>query len=184
MTDRAGQPPAPPRVLLIGYGNPGRLDDGLGPALAAAVEELRLPGVTVEADYQLTVEDAAQVAECDVVLFADADQTGPEPFSVRRIRPGRRGVSFSSHSVRPEAVLALAGELFNAEPEAYILGVRGYEFGEFGERLSQRARANLAEAVDYVRAAATRGWFREVRPDRRGAANTSNEDAPCKTAST
>ena len=24
------------RVLLIGYGNPGRLDDGLGPAAAAA----------------------------------------------------------------------------------------------------------------------------------------------------
>ena len=50
---------APRKVLLIGYGNPGRLDDGLGPALAAAVEKLAIPGVTVDADYQLNVEDAA-----------------------------------------------------------------------------------------------------------------------------
>ena len=34
-------------MLLLGYGNPGRLDDGLGPALAAQVERLALPGVTV-----------------------------------------------------------------------------------------------------------------------------------------
>ena len=30
-------------VLLLGYGNPGRLDDGLGPALAAQVECLACP---------------------------------------------------------------------------------------------------------------------------------------------
>ena len=38
------------KTLLIGYGNPGRLDDGLGPALAEAVAKLAIPGVTVEAD--------------------------------------------------------------------------------------------------------------------------------------
>jgi DNA-binding response OmpR family regulator len=45
------------RVLVIGYGNPGRLDDGLGPALAETLQRLDLPGVTVDADYQLTAED-------------------------------------------------------------------------------------------------------------------------------
>jgi hydrogenase maturation protease len=29
-----------PRVLVIGYGNPGRQDDGLGPAAAAEIEKL------------------------------------------------------------------------------------------------------------------------------------------------
>ena len=32
---------APRNVLLIGFGNPGRLDDGLGPALAAEIERVR-----------------------------------------------------------------------------------------------------------------------------------------------
>lgn len=173
-------------VLLIGFGNPGRLDDGLGPALAEAVEELDLPGVTVEADYQLTVEDAAEVAKHDVVVFADADVAGPEPFRVKRIYPGSSRLSFSSHSVEPQAVLSLAKELFKAEPEGYILGIRGYEFNEFGERLSEKAQANLAAAVAYVESAVREGNLREVRPEGGDWASTpietNSEDNRCKTA--
>ena len=69
-------------VLIIGYGNPGRLDDGLGPALAEIMEEKRLPGLTVDANYQLAVEDAAQVAQYDVVVFADAAIAGDGPYWV------------------------------------------------------------------------------------------------------
>ena len=57
------------KTLFIGYGNPGRLDDGLGPAMAEAVEKLNLPGVVTDSDYQLTVEDAAEVAKYDLVIF-------------------------------------------------------------------------------------------------------------------
>lgn len=155
----------PADVLLIGFGNPGRLDDGLGPALAAAIERLRLPGVTVDADYQLSVEDAAEVAKHQVVVLADADAAGPEPFSVRRLEPAPDTLSFSTHSVSPGAVLALARELFGAEPEAWLVGIRGYEFNEFGERLSGRAQANLDAAVAWVAAALRTGQITEVRSD-------------------
>lgn len=137
------------RILVLGYGNPGRRDDGLGPAAAAALEARRLAGVTVESDYQLTVEDAADVATHDVVVFVDAACQGPEPFAFRRVVPGD-GMSFSSHSASPEGVLGLAGDLFGAHPEGYVLGIRGYEFNEFGEGLSERARANLAAALAFV----------------------------------
>lgn len=159
MTDAA------PDVLLIGYGNPGRLDDGLGPALAEAVEKLDLPGVTVEANYQLTVEDAAEVARHQVVLFADADVGGPEPFWVKRIGPGSGHLSFSTHSVEPQAVVALARELFGAESEAYVMGIRGYAFNQFGERLSPQAIDNLAAAVRYVQQAVRDRAFQEIRPE-------------------
>ncbi len=161
------------RILLLGYGNPGRRDDGLGPALAAALEELDLPGVTIDSDYQLTVEHAADVAAHEVVIFADAACTGPEPFSFARIdeapdvaaglgagrdaAPGYCSsrtpspVGFSTHSVSPAAVLDLARDLFDRTPAAYVLGIRGYEFNEFGEGLSPRARANLAAALDFLR---------------------------------
>ena len=158
MTDAAAD------VLVIGYGNPGRLDDGLGPELAKALQGRALPGVTVDADYQLTVEDAAEVARHDVVVFADADVGGPEPFWVKRIHAGTEHLSFTSHSVEPQAVLTLAKKLFHAEPRAYMLGIRGYEFNEFGERLSPRAQANLAEAVAYIDSAVRQGSFREIRP--------------------
>ena len=32
-------------MQLIGYGNPGRCDDGLGPAFAARVAAQNLPGI-------------------------------------------------------------------------------------------------------------------------------------------
>lgn len=136
-------------VLVIGYGNPGRQDDGLGPALAEAVERLRIPGVTVEAGYQLTVEDAAAVAAHRYVVFADASVGGREPFFFRAMQPAAH-TSFSTHSVEPEAVLALARDLFQAETKGYALGIRGYRFNEFGETLSDEGRQNLAAALHFI----------------------------------
>jgi hydrogenase maturation protease len=145
-------------VLLIGYGNPGRLDDGLGPALAERIEKLQLPGVTVEANYQLNVEDAEQSAGYDVVVFADASVNAPEPFSFYRIDP-KADVSFTTHSIEPESVLGLAHDLFNAQTKGYILAVRGYEFNEFGQQLSDRSNKNLDAAVDFLKEAAASGNY-------------------------
>ena len=152
-------------ILLIGFGNPGRLDDGLGPALAERIERLALANVTADSDYQLTVEDAAEAARHDVVIFADADVGGPEPFYVRRLSPSGGTLSFSTHSVTPAAVLTLARELFRAEPEGYLLGIRGYEFDEFGERLSEGAAENLEAAATYLAAALESGKIEEIRAD-------------------
>lgn len=162
-------------LLVIGYGNPGRQDDGLGPAFADAVMALGLPGVEVDTDYQLNVEDAAAAAASECVLFVDADSTGPAPFSVRRLAPAADGASFSTHSVRPEAVLALAKDLFGAEPETWLLGIRGYEFNEFGEGLSAGAADNLAAALDWARCALPARRWAPVRDAAPGPAAASEE---------
>ena len=167
------------KVLLIGYGNPGRLDDGLGPALAAAFEAAEQPGLTVESNYQLSVEDAEAAGRHDVVIFADASVAGTEPFFFRRLEPHAE-LSFSSHSVSPAGVLALAHDLFSAPVRGYALGIRGYEFNEFGEALSQRARVNLAAAIEFLRQVLLDGNFCEVGsesdPALSESAAPSNED--------
>ena len=137
------------RVLVIGYGNPGRADDGLGPALAAAIEAMGLPGVTVEANYQLAVEDSALVAEHDVTVIVDATTAGPDPFTFGPLEPARE-VAFSTHSMSPGGVLALAREHFGSTTPAYLLQIRGHEFDRFEERLTKSARANLARAVEFL----------------------------------
>ncbi len=149
------------KVLLLCYGNPGRCDDGLGAAFAAVMEEEAPEGATVEVDYQLTVEDAAVVAEHEVVVFVDAAVRGAEPFFFRKVMPGP-AFTFSSHSAAPEQVLGLAEEFFGARTEAYALGIRGYEFDEFGEQLSSGARQNLAVALEFMRAVLSRGDFGEA----------------------
>ncbi|VAX35251.1 hypothetical protein MNBD_UNCLBAC01-1709 [hydrothermal vent metagenome] len=136
-------------ILLIGYGNPGRLDDGLGPALAAAVEHKKFKDITVDANYMLTVEDASVIAENNIVIFADASVNGPEPFSFKKIEP-KSALTFSSHSNEPEAILGLAHDMFHAKTEGYVLGIRGYEFDEFGEKLSSSAQDNLILTVEFI----------------------------------
>lgn len=136
-------------VFVLGYGNPGRLDDGLGPALAERIAALAVPGVETDANYQLSVEDAAQVAEHDVVVFADASVSGAEPFSYAELE-AEDGTSFTSHHVDPRQVLYLAQTLFKAETRGFLLGIRGYEFNEFEERLSSRARENLDAAAAFL----------------------------------
>ncbi len=148
-------------VLLIGYGNPGRQDDGLGPALAAAVERLKLPGVTVDADYQLTVEDAAAVARHEVAIFADADTAEAGPFYLRAVEPAGT-LSFSTHSVSPAAVMGLARDLFGARTKGFVLGIRGYVFNEFEESLSEKALGNLAAAVRFIESALRSRVFEET----------------------
>jgi hydrogenase maturation protease len=159
-----------PRILLYGFGNPARGDDGLGPALAAAIEDLGLPDIVVDANYQLTVEDAAEIAGYDAVVFADAATQGPTPFwfsrvddtSIKRVgnHSGSIGsIGWTSHSVSPAQVVALARDLFASKVAAYALGIRGYEFGDLDEALSARAIDNLTCAVTFVRRALVERQF-------------------------
>jgi len=136
-------------VLVYGYGNPGRLDDGLGPAAVELLEKAQIKNVSLDSDYQLTVEDAADVAQHDFVVFVDADVSGPAPFWFGAVEP-EASLSFSSHSVKPEALLDMARELLGGSTKGYILGIRGYEFNEFGERLSAGAQDNLKNAVSFM----------------------------------
>lgn len=137
-----------PRVLVLGYGNPGRQDDGLGPAAAAEIAKLDWPGVTACDNYQLVIENAVEIAGHDVVWFVDAARSGAEPCEVRRLSPAP-DIAFS-HLVKPEALLAIAKLYYGKSPKAYLVGIRGYEF-EFLEGLTDRANANLAQAVALIR---------------------------------
>jgi len=148
-------------VLVIGYGNPGRLDDGLGPALVEALELRRVPGVTTDADYQLSVEHAALIAQHGVVVFADAAVDGPEPFDFHPVVE-KPGLSFTSHSLRPGELMALARELFGADAKGHLLAIRGYEFDRFGEGLSGRAQTNLDSAVEFLAERLQREDFRQT----------------------
>ncbi|MEN8150268.1 MAG: hydrogenase maturation protease [Planctomycetota bacterium] len=152
---------ASPRVLVYGYGNPGRKDDGLGPALAERVAAAGPAGVTVETNYQLAVEDAAQVADHDVVIFADAAMEGPAPFTFRRVEPSSESC-FTTHVLPPEVLMGIAAEHFGAEAAGYVLGIRGHEFDEFGEYLSERARDNLGAACVFLLDAIRSGRFEEA----------------------
>lgn len=129
-------------MRLIGYGNPGRGDDGLGPAFTARIARADIPGLTVTTDYQLTVDHALLVSGAGQVVFVDALAGSEEPFRFAPVAPATTQ-DLTSHSLSPEAVLALSATLYGAAPKAYILGITGHEFGEVKEGLSAGAENNL-----------------------------------------
>jgi hydrogenase maturation protease len=137
-----------PRILVIGYGNPGRRDDGLGPAFVSRLEALSLSGVTVESDYQLAIEHAHLVAQHDAVVFADAaaDIDDRSRFYLRALEPAP-DVHCSSHSISPRAVLQLAAQCFGARPNGWLLGIRPLDLESFGDGLTPEAEGNLSAAL-------------------------------------
>jgi hydrogenase maturation protease len=137
------------RLLVLGYGNPSRGDDGLGPRLVEALEGKPARGVDFEVGFQLAIEDAATVSEYARVLFVDADASGKAPFRAVPIGPSET-LEFTSHDVSAQTVLAICEESFGAAPAAWLLAVCGYEFG-FAEKLSSGAEENLRSATAFVR---------------------------------
>jgi hydrogenase maturation protease len=135
-------------VLVLGIGNPGRGDDGLGPAAAERLEALGLAGVTCDANYQLNIEDALACSRHDFVVFIDASRGLRLPFAWTEVRP-EAAVPAMSHAWGPGAVIALCTELYGRTPEARLLAVRGYRWG-VGEGLSPRAEKNLGQAVRFL----------------------------------
>lgn len=139
--------------LVYGYGNPGRQDDGLGPALVedldAWLPEALRPRVTLDSNYQLNAEDALAIAGQDTVIFADAAVGEGEPFSFRRLEP-EATIAFSTHAMSPATVLALCEELYGKRPDAYLLTIRGYSW-EPNAPMTPAAAANLAAAREFLR---------------------------------
>jgi hydrogenase maturation protease len=137
------------RGLVLGYGNPGRGDDGLAVRLVEMLELGAPEGVDVEAAFQPGIEHAAAVAEHDWVLFVDAAAEGRAPCVVRRVEP-LPNAAFSTHVVDLGSILAIAEQSFGSRTPAWLLAVRGYDFG-MAEELSKAAARNLDAALACAR---------------------------------
>ena len=140
------------QILIYGYGNPGRQDDGLGIVLTQKLEvwasENQITGIAFDSNYQLNIEDAAAIAEKDLVIFADASEEDIEDFCLSRV-DGSSKVSFTTHAASPGYIVQLCKELFQKEPLVFLLHIKGYEWA-FQEGLSERGRANLDQAFEYM----------------------------------
>lgn len=136
-----------PEVLVIGYGNTLRGDDGIGPAVAEGVAALGLPGVRVLVVHQLTPELAADLADSRLAIFVDAAVSG-EPVAVVRLNAEPTG-SAMTHFADPRGLLALARIAYDRSPDAWLVTAAGADFG-FCEGLSPVGWENARTARGHV----------------------------------
>jgi hydrogenase maturation protease len=136
-----------PGCLVVGVGNVGRQDDGLGWAFVDRLEE---SGVCARAEvvrrYQLLLEDADLFAQFDRVLVVDATRE-PEVSGHRVSVPEPRlDLTFTSHAMSVGCVLATTATCFGRVPETRLLAIRGYSW-DLTMGLTPTAATNLEAAM-------------------------------------
>lgn len=135
------------KTLLLAIGNASRGDDGLGWALAEALEATRrFPG-DIALRYQLQIEDAELCAQYDCVVFADAWKTTAPQDCLLKPCPATPEASFTTHALSPGSILYLCQSVFDRSPDAWLLLMRGNRW-ELGESLSPQGEKSLIKGLD------------------------------------
>lgn len=135
-------------LLVYGFGNIGRQDDGLGVLCAEQIQQTNIKEVKVETNFQLNAEDALLLTETDTVVFVDASTAIDSAYALLPIQPDP-AITFSTHAMTPQSVLSFCDEIYQHKPTAYVLHIQGYEW-EFGLPVSNKAHENLQLAVAFL----------------------------------
>ena len=123
-------------VLVVGYGNSLRSDDGLGLyAVREIQKKIERPEIEFIEVAQLQPELAETIAKKDFVIFIDAVMHGISGEThYELVFPASKAPGMS-HATDPETLLFAAKELYGNAPKALLATVAGECFG-FGTKLS------------------------------------------------
>ncbi len=146
---------SPAGLLVIGYGNTLRSDDGVGPRVADAVTALALPGVRALNCPLLTPELADPVSQARVAVFVDAAVDAPREVQLRKLAPADTS-QIMAHAASPATLLALARDVFGHAPDAWLLTIPAENIG-IGEELSAFTRRGLETALEEIKRLASGG---------------------------
>ena len=159
-------------LLVIGYGNALRGDDGAGPRAARLFGErsaAQMPGGTRRAlaVHQLLPELVEDVARAARVVFIDAypahdgneaheAQEGAAPLRIAALLPAtdeaeRTGTAHAASSAAPAQLLALCARLYRRVPRAWLVGIPAYDLAA-GATISPRTAQRIEDAVDFCMA--------------------------------
>jgi hydrogenase maturation protease len=152
------------KTILIGYGNIDRQDDGASWYILQRIAmEMDLEFPTEPSDelpqnqdalqffftLQLTPELAEDLAKFDRIFFIDT-HTGniPVDVQVKEIHASFQQSPFTHH-LTPETLLSFCDHLYNRQPSAYLISVRGYEF-DFVQGISPKTKTNIEEVIPKI----------------------------------
>jgi hydrogenase maturation protease len=139
------------RILVVGYGNTLRTDDGIGWYAAERLAgDERLSGTVVLRRHQPTPELALDISAASIVVFIDASRDlPPGSVDVGRVAGADTTGPTTSHHLSPTVLIALAHELYGREPAAYIVRC-GVASLELGDHLSPVVEAAMTTVIDAV----------------------------------
>jgi hydrogenase maturation protease len=151
------------RLLILGYGNPDREDDGvawhilhalilklgLTPPESCEDEFPEFPRIDLAFHLQLTPEMAEDLLAYEYVCFVDA-HTGniPEPVRLIPVVSEFQASPFTHH-LTPQSLLSMCQSLYETKPDAALLSVLGHRF-LFSRQLSEETAQLVPQAVELI----------------------------------
>lgn len=137
-------------VLVIGYGNTMRGDDGLGPWAANWLGQDPTLPVEVIVCQQLTIDLAEPISRAGAVVLVDAARgLIPGAIAHRSVAPEGDQPQSMLHHMKPDALLAAAQALYGAAPSTTLWTVTGQQF-EYGDGFSPAVEHALPELLDQL----------------------------------
>jgi hydrogenase maturation protease len=137
------------KALVIGIGNNGRQDDGLGWAFLDFLDS-KTTDFDLEYRYQLQIEDAELICSYDRVIFVDATKEQiANGFYFKACLPDEK-YNFSTHALTPETIVYLTKALYDHKVDASILAIEGHDW-DLKIGLSHKASINLEKAKNFFK---------------------------------
>ncbi len=137
-------------ILIIGYGNAIRSDDGAGLRAAEEIARRSPRGVRVLTTHGLTPELAEEIARSGRVIFIDASLRA-ESVLVRPVAAtAQHPENLPTHLLDPSLLLGLTQTLYGKLPEESLLVEIPARSVELGEHLSPETERFVNEAVALV----------------------------------
>ena len=137
-------------ILVIGYGNPLRRDDGVGWATVAQIQDLILEDVICVTAHLLLPEHSDMVAGADMVILVDASIEGSAgDVHITPVLPADES-PVMTHHLSPQSLLAMTKWLYDKLPFTILITITGADFG-MGEGLSDRVAEKMNLLAGWVK---------------------------------
>ncbi len=136
-------------ILLIGYGNTLRSDDGVGWYVADSIIGKLGDRIDIIKADQITVEMTEDIKDRKLVIFVDAHVSDKDDWlKAEEIFPDLK-FGMTAHIFTPSALLALCEKIYNKCPKAYLFSIKGINY-DFGEKLSEQTKSSAETAVTQI----------------------------------
>ena len=148
--------PVADQVLVVGYGNSLRGDDGAGMYVADLLLRHGWSNIHIISTTQLTPELAEDIALARGVIFVDACKATEGPAVRVQELVAEDSSQNDSHGINPKGLLQLARKCFGHTPRAWLVMVDGYHFNlsntlsaatEENARVAGRVVIELAQQI-------------------------------------
>ena len=134
---------------IIGYGNPQRRDDGIGPYIVGRLNKQlkQRADIRFRILHQLEPALVEDLRYADSIVLVDATTNRlRDGWECAEIKPESGRIPYTTHHFDPAFMLALLYSIYHRSPQTWLASVQGDDFG-FGEGLTPEAEKRANKAV-------------------------------------